>query len=168
MIPPPGGLGKTWSRLVCALSKLSGASVCKNPLKIIWRSSTNIRSLAGPPVSHDDLRTLSDAVLSPGRLRNDPAMARRVIEVVPLGLDRRRSRRPHAGLPRSWPRRMQVAFAEKANLKAARRILCSGSGTTESWLSSGKVSNSAINSVKRLNREAAAKGEAWIRDLGAV
>lgn len=31
-----------------------------------------------------------------------------------------------------------------------------------------KVSNSAINSVKRLNREAAAKAEAWIRDLGAV
>jgi hypothetical protein len=30
------------------------------------------------------------------------------------------------------------------------------------------VSNSATNSVKRLNREAAAKAEAWIRDLGAT
>ena len=45
------------------------------------------RYLAGPPVSQDDLRTLGEAVLSPGRLRNDPGMARRVVEVVRLGLD---------------------------------------------------------------------------------
>jgi hypothetical protein len=31
-----------------------------------------------------------------------------------------------------------------------------------------KVSNSSVNSVKRLNHEASAKAEAWINDLGAV
>lgn len=31
-----------------------------------------------------------------------------------------------------------------------------------------KVSNSAVNSFKRLNHEAASKAEAWIKDLGAV
>ena len=48
------------------------------------------RYLAGPPLSADDLKTLSEAVLSPGRLRNDPEMVRRIIEVVRIGLDRRR------------------------------------------------------------------------------
>ncbi len=31
-----------------------------------------------------------------------------------------------------------------------------------------KVSNSSINSVKRLNNDAAAKAEAWRRDFGAI
>jgi XamI restriction endonuclease len=48
------------------------------------------RYLAGPPLSQDDLKTLSEAVLSPGRLRADPDMVRRIIEVVRIGLDRRR------------------------------------------------------------------------------
>ena len=67
------------------------------------------RSVAGPPLSADDLRTLSEAVLSPGRLRNDAAMVRRIVEVVRLGLDRRRfpwiseNRAPSARRP-CWPR----------------------------------------------------------------
>ncbi len=48
------------------------------------------RYVAGPPLSADDLKTLSEAVLSPTRLRSDPAMVRRIIEVVSIGLDRRR------------------------------------------------------------------------------
>jgi XamI restriction endonuclease len=48
------------------------------------------RYLAGPPISKDDLKVLSDAVLSPGRLKNNPEMVKRVIEVVRAGLDRRR------------------------------------------------------------------------------
>jgi hypothetical protein len=48
------------------------------------------RYLAGPPLSADDLKTLSEAVLSPSRLRGDPAMVRRIIDVVRIGLDRRR------------------------------------------------------------------------------
>jgi hypothetical protein len=50
-----------------------------------------VRYLAGPPISNDGLRTLADdASLAPGRLRRDPAMARRVMEVVLLGVDRAR------------------------------------------------------------------------------
>jgi len=30
-----------------------------------------------------------------------------------------------------------------------------------------KVSNSALNSIKRVNNDAAAKAEAWIRDFGS-
>lgn len=48
------------------------------------------RYLAGPPLSADDLKTVSEAVLSPTRLRSDPAMVRRIIDVVRIGLDRRR------------------------------------------------------------------------------
>ena len=48
------------------------------------------RYLAGPPLSADDLKTVSEAVLSPTRLRSDPAMVGRIIEVVRIGLDRRR------------------------------------------------------------------------------
>ena len=50
------------------------------------------RYLAGPPLSQDDLKTLSEAVLSPGRLRSDPNMVRRIIEVVKDGLDGRQPR----------------------------------------------------------------------------
>lgn len=50
-----------------------------------------VRYLAGPPVSADDLKTLADeASLAPGKLRADPDMARRVMEVVLLGVDRGR------------------------------------------------------------------------------
>lgn len=50
-----------------------------------------VRYLAGPPISTDDLKTLADdASLTPSRLRADPAMAQRVIEVVLLGVDRGR------------------------------------------------------------------------------
>jgi hypothetical protein len=48
------------------------------------------RYLTGPPISKDDLKVLAEAVLSPSRLRGDLDMARRVLDVVRLGLDRRR------------------------------------------------------------------------------
>jgi hypothetical protein len=48
------------------------------------------RYLSGPPISEDDLKTLSEAVLTPSRLRKNPEMVKRVIEVVRAGLDRRR------------------------------------------------------------------------------
>jgi len=50
-----------------------------------------VRYLAGPPISADDLKTLADdASLTPSRLRADPDMAKRVMEVVLLGMDRQR------------------------------------------------------------------------------
>jgi hypothetical protein len=48
------------------------------------------RYLTGPPVSEDDLKVLAEAVLSPSRLKADQEMAARVLQVVRLGLDRRR------------------------------------------------------------------------------
>lgn len=50
-----------------------------------------VRYLAGPPISADDLLTLADdASLTPSRLRADPEMAKKVIGVVLLGVDRER------------------------------------------------------------------------------
>lgn len=48
------------------------------------------RYLTGPPVSEDDLKVVADAFLSPARLKTDPEMAARVLQVIRLGLDRRR------------------------------------------------------------------------------
>lgn len=49
-----------------------------------------VRYLSGPAISADDLKVLTEASLAPSRLRADPDMARRVVETVMLGLDRRR------------------------------------------------------------------------------
>jgi hypothetical protein len=49
-----------------------------------------LRYLAGPPISADDLKVLAEASLTPSRLRSDPVMAGRVLNVVRIGLDRRR------------------------------------------------------------------------------
>ncbi len=49
------------------------------------------RYLAGPPISLDDLKILADAEsISPTKLNADPALVKRLIETVLLGLDRRR------------------------------------------------------------------------------
>lgn len=49
-----------------------------------------VRYLAGPPISADDLKVVSDARLTAKALRDDPDMARRVIDTILLGLDRNR------------------------------------------------------------------------------
>lgn len=49
-----------------------------------------VRYLAGPPISLDDLKTLAGASVAIKRLKADPALARRIIETVLLGLDRQR------------------------------------------------------------------------------
>lgn len=49
-----------------------------------------VRYLSGPPMSEDDLKTLADASLTASRLHADPDMAKRVVEVVLLGVDRGR------------------------------------------------------------------------------
>lgn len=49
-----------------------------------------LRYLPGPPISADDLKIVADAVLSPAKLKADPAMAQRIFEVVFSGLDHRR------------------------------------------------------------------------------
>jgi hypothetical protein len=49
------------------------------------------RYLAGPPISLDDLKTLADVKsITPRQLRANPDFARRLVETVRIGLDRRR------------------------------------------------------------------------------
>ena len=180
------------------------------------------RFLAGPPISADDLKTLADASLAPTRLRDDPEMTRRVLDVVRMSLDRRRfpwvaeDREPseaerHAAVlasaaliatSRTQANRRNLGKkdqedAVKATLagvhlkKVAARTIHTlddapnvGEFCGESLLGDRKadvivrlwdhrvlpieckVSNSAVNSIKRLKNDAAAKAEAWTTDFG--
>lgn len=162
------------------------------------------RSAAGPPLSADDLKTLSEAVLSPGRLRKDSAMVHRIVEVVRLGLDRRRfpwileNRQPseHVGQVGNLRARCQPALRRASLGVFAKRVdprpiptlnhaPNPGEFCRESLLGSRKadivlrlrdhrivpieckVSNSALNSIKRVNNEAQNRGLTlfWAYDL---
>jgi hypothetical protein len=182
------------------------------------------RYLAGPPVSSDDLRVLAEAVLSPGRLRSDPAMTRRIVEVVRIGLDRKRfpwvaeGRGPtdverqaailasaalmatgHVGTARrSEGKAAQETMVETAFLAAGltkvnvrdiatlSQAPSPGQFCGESMLGERKadfvlglwdtrvmaieckVSNSSLNSIKRLNNDAAVKAEFWLKHFGTA
>lgn len=81
-----------------------------------------VRYLAGPPMSADDLKVLTEASLSPSRLRDDPDMAERVVETVLLALDRRRF--PWVGEDRgATDQERQAAALASAALVAYRRVL---------------------------------------------
>jgi len=180
------------------------------------------RYLAGPPISTDDLKVLADAAMSPKKLRSDPAMVKRILQVVLAGLDRRRfpwvveNREPseaeknaaivasaallatsRAGTARrhlgkeAQEEKVEETFLRAGYQKVPTRTIhtlsdAPGAGQfcRESLLGNRKadfvlglfdrrvmaieckVSNSATNSVKRLNNDAAAKAEAWRRDFG--
>jgi hypothetical protein len=181
------------------------------------------RYLAGPPISDDDLKTVAEVQsLNPAQLRSDPEAVQRIIDVVRMGMDRRRF---------PWVREerepteteKKAAILASAALMATQRVgtdrrskgkkaqegmvsgVLTGAGLVEvanrkvltltdapepgqfcgeSYLGDRKadflvrlwdyrimpieckVSNSATNSVKRLNNDAAAKAEAWIKDFG--
>ncbi len=181
-----------------------------------------LRYLAGPPISADDLKTLSGASLAPSRLRDDPVAAKRILDTVLASLDTKRfpwiedHRHPDSA-------ELRAAAIASASLMATQRVqtdrrnsaksdqedrvaeYLSGIGlksvksrqiSTHSdapargsfcgespfggrkadlvvHLHDGrlmpiecKVSNSATNSVKRLNNDAAAKATAWIDYFG--
>lgn len=180
------------------------------------------RYLAGPPISEDDLRVLSEAVLTSRRLREDKEMVRRIIDVVRAGLDRRRfpwvtegrepteSERSGAVLAsaaliatskvstsrRSEGKGRQETLIEEALVSAQIKKVPTrtiqtmnqsprpGEFCRESQLGSRKadfiiglydqrllaleckVSNSEINSIKRLNNVAAAKATTWLKEFG--
>ena len=183
-----------------------------------------VRYLAGPPISADDLKTLTDASLAPSRLRADPDMARSVVETVLLGLDRNRFPWVAENRDPTEAERAAAAMASAA-LVAARKVLTTRAneskteqeekvkdrlrqdGFTEvptrtiSTLATApaqgefcgesmfggrkadiivrlwdhrvmpiecKVSNSSTNSVKRLNNDAAAKAEKWLKEFGTA
>ncbi len=183
-----------------------------------------VRYLAGPPISEDDLKTLAEASLAPSRLRNDPEMARRVIDTVLIGLDRQRfpwvveGREPVANereaaalasaalmatqhlstMRRSEGKNRQedaVRDALRANQfdEVPTRVIvtltdapAAGEFCRECMFGSRKadfviglwdgrkmpleckVSNSATNSVKRLNNDAAVKAGIWISEFGTA
>lgn len=183
-----------------------------------------LRYLAGPPISADDLRTLAEASLAPGRLRRDPNMAHRVVETVLIGLDRQRfpwvvegrepapaereaaalasaalmatqrlgTMRRHEGKTRQEEAVAQ-ALLEVAFEEVPTRVVHTladapepGQFCRESMFGSRKadfaiglwdgramaleckVSNSATNSVKRLNNDAAVKAGIWLKEFGTA
>ena len=78
------------------------------------------RYLAGPPISEDDLMVLADARLSPSRLRADPEMAARVLNVVQVAMDRRRFPWVVEGRPPTGSERNAAVIASAALLAASR------------------------------------------------
>lgn len=89
-----------------------------------------VRYLASPAISEDDLKVLADAALSPSRLRNDNAMARRVVETVLLGLDRNRF--PWVGEDRpATAAERETATVATAALIATRRVMTDRANTAK-------------------------------------
>jgi hypothetical protein len=192
--------------------------LCDNRLALAFRY------LAGPMISEADLKTLADAVLTPKRLRSEPEMVRRIVEVIRAGLDRRRfvwmseQREPseheraaailatasliaHSRTStdrRNEGKRNQEKAVEerltevglaKVNRRAIRNLRQApepGEFCLESYLGNNKadliattwdgrvvpieckVSNSATNSVKRLNKDAASNARSWLTDFGTI
>lgn len=180
------------------------------------------RYLSGPPISADDLKTVADAVLTKARLKKDPEMVSRILDIVRSQLDRRRfpwvaeDREPKesernaavlasaAILATQWlqtnrrsatkqdqEQKVEEIFLTAGLIKVPTRLVrtlgaapAPGEFCRESTLGNRKadfilrlwddrllaleckVSNSATNSVKRLNNDAAAKAEAWLKDFG--
>lgn len=183
-----------------------------------------VRYLAGPPLSEDDLRVIADVPsVAPSRLRADPQAARRLIDTVLAGLDRRRygwvseGRRPRPD-ERSAATLATAALMASQHIQTARRsggktaqedavhsaLIADGFvdvparritqladapaagefcretmfGSRKADLVVGlwdgrkmplecKVSNSTLNSIKRLNNDAAVKAVEWVRDFGS-
>lgn len=182
-----------------------------------------LRYLPGPPISLDDLKVIAQAPsLAPKALRADPELARRIIDTVMMGLDRRRfpwvsedreateQERASAVLASAAmiaTRKVETARRNEGKEAQENRVrdVLKGHGLTqvdtrqvrtlsdapqpgefcmESLLGTRKadiivglwdrrvlpieckVSNSATNSIKRLNNDAAAKAQAWRQDFG--
>lgn len=181
------------------------------------------RYLAGPPISEDDLKTVAEAdSLVATRLRKEPEAVQRILQVIRIGLDRRRFPWVSEGREPTEAEKMAAILASAA-LMATQRVgtgrrsqgkeslegLTEGALTGigfvkvptrtistltdapergqfcgESYLGKRKAdfivrlwdnrvkaieckaSNSATNSVKRLNNDAAAKAEVWRLDFG--
>lgn len=80
-----------------------------------------LRYLPGPPISHDDLKVLADATLSPKRLRDNPATVKAIAQIVLNGLDRRRFPWVIEGREPSEAERTAAVLAS-ASLMATRRV----------------------------------------------
>jgi len=183
-----------------------------------------LRSMAGPPISADDLKILVDSTLSAQAIREDPDLPLRVTATIRAGLDRRRFPWVSEQREPSSEERIVAVIATAAMIAArrtqtsrrnegkerqealVRQTLLDG-GFTEVTIPSSvistvseaprpgqfcrevifgdrkadivvglwdhrhmpiecKVSNSATNSIKRLNNDAAVKAVHWILAFG--
>jgi hypothetical protein len=153
-----------------------------------------IRYLAGPPISDDDLRVIADVEsLAPGALVKDKRALRKVFEVVERVIDPYRFPWVRRGAAPT-PEQLAAALTASAVLLAAQRIATERRNEGKDAQASQfcaecllgerkadvvlrlhdtrlmaiecKVSNSATNSVKRLNNDAAAKAEYWLKVFG--
>lgn len=178
-----------------------------------------LRFLGAPPVSEDDLKTVADTTLSPGRMRSDSDAMVRVVETVLLVLDRRRfawvseNREPSpaerdaavlatASLmatesTRTWRRNqakkgqegevadllISLGFEESSRRRIERFSDGPPPGTFYREIQFGpkkadiivglhdgrympmecKVSNSSVNSYKRVNKDAVGSANEWRR-----
>jgi hypothetical protein len=185
---------------------------------------TAFRYLGAPPISEDDLKTLAESTLTPGKLRDDPEEARRVRDTVLHIIDPHRF--PWIREDRAPPEReLDIAIVASAALVAAQKVQTRrrsdakkqqesrvkallkergfaevarrdinllddapepGEFCPESKLGDTKadvvvrlrdrrvmsieckVSNSEVNSFKRVNHEAAGKAQKWLRAFGAA
>lgn len=81
-----------------------------------------MRYLAGPPISRDDLKVLSEADLTATSLKADPEEARRAVEVVLTALDRHRF--PWVGEDREPTQaEREAATLASGAMIAARRVM---------------------------------------------
>lgn len=214
---------KTFKELLDSTAELSNLQPVALRLLSDRRLLEATRYLTGPPISEDDLKTLATAdSLSAQRLRNDPALVKRIIAIIRATVDQRRfpwvarQRAPTdaektaailASAAISATRRVETArrmAGKKSQEKAVEDRLtrsglvkvdrqpvrtitdapAAGHFCLETKLGTRKadfvvrlwdnrvlaleckVSNSSLNSVKRLNNDAAVKAEAWRQDFG--
>ena len=80
-----------------------------------------LRYLAGPPISDDDLRVISEVdSISPAMLDKDPAAMRKVFDVIARVIDPHRFPWMHSGLPPSKAQRDAALLASSVLLVAQR------------------------------------------------
>lgn len=192
------------------------------------RLAESFRYLTAPPISLDDLKTLTQAPsISSQAIRRDPTLTSRLIATIRAGLDPKRFPWVESGRSPTTEER-EAAVLASAALIASQRVATArrmqgkekqerqvreeltqakfivtpnpkhaiatlgqapkpghfiptevifGDRKTDLLLTAWdgrvmpiecKVSNSALNSVKRLNNDAAAKAVEWLRDFGAT
>jgi XamI restriction endonuclease len=184
------GMAHTWNehyaraadkfeRLLAKLDAAKGSATSSDQVADIFGSGLGeaFRYLAGPPISDDDLRVIADIdSLSPRRLRAGPQALARVGDVVLRILDPHRFPWIAAGREPT-PVERHAAVLASAVLLAAQRECMLGERKadvvvrlqdTRLLAIECKVSNSALNSVKRLNNDAAVKADSWLEQFGSA
>lgn len=182
------------------------------------------RYLAGPPLSKDDLQTLSEGQIQAAAIKSNPQLSKRVIEIIKTGLDRRRFPWVSDGREPTQEEKTAAVIASAA-LMATRRLETNrrndGKRNQEDQVKEAlrttgfkevaprkipnqssapqrgefcgeclvgsrkadivvrlwdqrvmaiecKVSNSEVNSIKRVNNDAAIKARTWTAEFGTV